>query len=156
MSSPSENTLRLLTFAACVALLHGCESRGPSPAAVTIRGRTWQVELATTPQERYQGLSGRLYLPEDRGMLFAHPRQEVLEYCMRGCHIPLDIAFIDSSGHVVAMHTMAVEDDLVGRTVYGSGAAARYALELAAGSLERAGVRIGDKALFSGHIPSGS
>lgn len=134
----------------------GCRDRGPDvPArtAVTIRGRTWRVELALTPQQRYRGLSGRDRLAADGGMLFVYPRPQVLEFCMRDCLVPLDIAFINADRCVVATATMEVEPDRVGRKAYTSDVPAQYALELPAGALAGAGVRAGDRVEFSPELP---
>jgi len=143
-----------MALALALPLGSGCDGRKQSPAQVTIGEMTWSVELATTEQQRYRGLSGRRELAEDEGMLFVYPREQTLDFCMRGCVIPLDIAFIDGQLRVVSVQTMAVEPDLAGRVSYRSGAAAQYALEVTAGALERAGVEVGDKVLLSGNIPS--
>ena len=128
-------------------------SSAPLPR-VEINGRTWRVEVASTRQQRYVGLSGRTSLTSDEGMLFVYPSASVLEFCMRGCVIPLDIAFVGSDMSVVSVQTMAVEPDLVGRSVYRSGAPAQYALEVSAGALGRAGVRVGDKVRLLGEMPA--
>ncbi len=86
-------------------------------------------------------------------MLFIYPQPRILNFCMRGCVIPLDIAFIGADFRVVAIHTMAVEPDHLGRVSYSSSLPAQFALELPAGSLGRAGVRVGDKVIFAGNIP---
>jgi len=138
----------------CLVLAHtapGCRKASQADR-VTINGRTWQVELATTAQQRYQGLSGRRSLDDSGGMLFVYRRPKVLEFCMRDCHIPLDIAFITSDMRVTKVYTMAVEPDLAGRAVYSSQVPAQYALEVSAGSLQRAQVKVGDKVSFSGSI----
>jgi uncharacterized membrane protein (UPF0127 family) len=72
---------------------------------------------------------------------------------MRGCYIPLDIAFIDADGYVVKTATMAVEDDLAGRIVYSSDRPAQFALEVPAGTLAAANVKPGSKVIFSPDIP---
>lgn len=125
----------------------GCR-KTPTVAAVTINGRTWSVEIAMTHRARWEGLSGRTHLQADRGMLFIYPAPQPLAYCMRGCLIPIDIAFIDSTLRVVSTHTMAVEPDLAGRIVYASEAPAQYALELPAGALAEAGVKPGHRVIF--------
>ena len=137
---------------AASALPYGCQDRREVPA-VTLGSRRWLVDLATTRQQRYTGLSERQHLGENVGMLFIYPQPKVLEFCMRGCYIPLDIAFLDADRRVVAMHTMAVEPDLAGRAVYSSDVPAQYALEVGAGQLARAGVHLGDRADFSPAIP---
>src|SRR5271169_3948030 len=81
----------------------------PPPATVTLGGRTWKVELAMTEQERYHGLSDRVKLAEDAGMLFIYPNAHPLNFCMRDCFIPLDIAFMDANGTVVRTYTMPTE-----------------------------------------------
>ena len=156
---PAGSTPRALCVAACVAGVvaaaawaGGCR-KASGPTQVSLNGKRWFVDLAVTPQQRFAGLAGRTDLPDDVGMLFIYPDSSVLEFCMRGCVIPLDIAFLDEHRRVVHTATMAVEADRVGRVVYTSQRPARYALEVAAGGLAAAGVKVGDQASFSGEVP---
>jgi len=130
----------------------GCDEQCNRPSVV-IRQRRWFVELATTDWQRYRGLSGRDKLAEDQGMLFIYPRSRVRTFCMRGCQIPLDVAFIGPDRRIVAMYTMQVEPDRAGRVAYSSGSAVQFVLEVRGGALRAAGVSIGDKVLFCGDIP---
>jgi uncharacterized membrane protein (UPF0127 family) len=133
----------------------GCgEDPAPAPPQVEISGHRWFVDVATTQAQRYRGLSGRENLREGTGMLFVYPAAKVREFCMRGCLVPLDIAFLDADLRVVSMRTMAVEPDLAGQTTYSSGEPAQYALEVPAGELSAAGVSLGDRATLLGAIPS--
>jgi hypothetical protein len=128
------------------AVVTGCAGGGAGGAGPQVRiaqGR-WQVELAVTNGQRYQGLSGRTSIPDATGMLFVYPAARVRTYCMRGCPVPIDIAFIGADRRVVRTYTMAVEPDLAGQVAYSSGNPARYVLEVAGGALARAGVRPGD------------
>ena len=127
-------------------------SPGRSAPTVIINGRAWHVELAVTAEKRYRGLSGRTHLPANSGMLFIFPAPRVLVFCMRGCMIPLDIAFIGPDLRVVATETMAIEQDLAGRVRYSSSVPAQFALEVPAGSLRQTDVKIGDKVIFKGDI----
>ncbi|MCE5278718.1 MAG: DUF192 domain-containing protein [Planctomycetaceae bacterium] len=142
-----------LAIAIAAAALAGC-SHPSRPAAApnaqggptaSVNGHTWHLELARTYEQRYQGLSGRTSLSDDAGMLFIYENPQVLEFCMRGCFIDLDIAFLDEQGVVVSMHTMKAEPDRVGRVAYSSGQPAQYALEVAAGSLARHNVAVGQQ-----------
>lgn len=142
---------------AAMMLTAGCEKPQPQPqpsATVTIRGQSWQVELATTAEQRYQGFSDRKDLPAGRGMLFIYPQPRVLDFCMRFCLIPLDIAFIGPDMRVVRMCTMEVEPYGRDTKLYGSEVPAQYALEVPKGALAAAGVKVGDKVEFSSNMPS--
>lgn len=123
------------------------------PLKVSINARSWRVELATTVAQRWKGLSGRPELAPDAGMLFVYPVPDVLQFCMRDCYVDLDIAFLGPDLRVVATHRMAAEPDRAGRARYSSGVPAQYALEVRAGALADADVRVGDRAFFSGGVP---
>jgi uncharacterized protein len=116
---------------------------------VTIRGQTWKVEIADTTALRYQGLSDRSSVPEGTGMLFVYPGEKHLSFCMRNCLAPLDIAFLDAGGRVVAVWTMHMEPRGRESESYPSMEPAQYALEVAGGALGKAGVARGDRAQFS-------
>lgn len=138
-----------------VIILPACkEPIAKTYPTVTINGRSWTVELATTSQQRYQGLSGRTSLSDRAGMLFVYPRAEVLDFCMRGCPNPIDIAFLDADRKVIRIYTMQPEADMSGSTCYSSDAPAQFAFETAGGALGAAGVKVGDQANFSSDIPS--
>jgi len=142
-------------MAAVAASAGGCEGPKPAPAPrVTIRGRSWRVELATTAEQRYRGLSDREGLEADAGMLFIYPAPDVLEFCMRQCLIPLDVAYIDANLRVVKTYTMPVEPYGLDQRTYSSLMPAQYALEVPAGSLAAAGVNVGDTVEFSPDVPA--
>ena len=66
------------------------------------------VEVARTPAQRQRGLMGRESLPADHGMLFMYPREQSGRngFWMFQTLIPLDIAFINTEGTIVAIRTM--------------------------------------------------
>lgn len=147
----------LLLLVAAMMLAAGCDKpqSGPQPSySVTVRGRSWQVELATTAEQRYRGMSDRKDLPAGRGMLFIYPRPGILDFCMRQCLIPLDIAFIGPDMRVVKIYTMEIEPYGLDSRLYSSEVPAQYALEVPKGALAAAGVRVGDKVDFSSDMPS--
>jgi hypothetical protein len=140
-----ERICALICLSAAIAVAAGCGEETDRTAAAKLGEHTWQVEVAMTSGQRYRGLSGRSHLPDDRGMLFVYPEPQVLEFCMRGCDIPIDILFLDAEGTIVNMHAMAVEPDRLGRVDYSSHVPAQYALEIAGGSIRRKGIRIGQR-----------
>jgi uncharacterized protein len=135
-----------------LALIVGCGG-DDAPPQVRIGSMVWNVDLATNNEQRTRGLAGRAYLSESVGMLFIYPRAALREYCMRGCLIPLDIAFIDSELRIVKIYTMPSEYDRAGRASYSSLVPAQYVLEVSAGAFARSGVREGAKVMFLGKIP---
>jgi len=148
---------KALTSLLCVSALAGlrCDrSNAPEALRVEINGCLWRVETAQTGMARHRGLSFRRSLRPDAGMLFIYPKPDVLEFCMRDCEIPLDIAFIDADLKVVRIHTMPVEPDRAGTVRYTSGAPAQYALEVRAGEFESAGIKVGQKVTFHGPLPN--
>lgn len=150
-------TGRKLSVVVVVAMMFtpGCEDAKPQPAEkVTIRGQTWVVELADTADLRYKGLSDREDLPAGRGMLFMYPNPQRMDFCMRFCMIPLDIAFIGPDMRVVRMDTMEVEPYGLDQKRYTSGVPAQYALEVPKGALAAAGVQVGDTVEFSANMPA--
>jgi uncharacterized membrane protein (UPF0127 family) len=132
-------------------LAGGC--RLAEKAKVRIEAGEWRVELARTEEARRRGLGGREQVPPGTGMLFVFPRERQRSFHMLDCRVPLDLAFISAGGTVVGLHTMDVEPDPARpRNHYNTDPRhdARFALEVPAGELERAGVRVGSKAVFLG------
>lgn len=122
---------------------------------VVIEGRTFWLEPALDPASRFQGLSGRESIDEDGGMIFAFPRAEHQYFVMRDCVIDIDIAFLDPSGRVTAIHEMKVEEpQREGETEaeynarlkqYSSKFSAQFVIEVRAGTLRELGLEEGNK-----------
>ncbi|MGC9455037.1 MAG: DUF192 domain-containing protein [Phycisphaerae bacterium] len=154
MTARAATILLLWALPGLMGLSAGCsKDEPPRSARVEINGRQWLVDIASTPVQHYRGLSGRPQIASGTGMLFIFSDAEVREFCMRGCLVPLDIAFLDENLRVVKTHTMSVEPDLAGTETYSSEKPAQYALEVPAGELSAAGVRVGDKATLLGDMP---
>jgi uncharacterized membrane protein (UPF0127 family) len=91
-------------------------------------------------------------------MLFVNTVERPQAMVMRDCPIPIDVAFLDFSGEVVAIHEMRPElprrPDESQRAyesrlrIYGSGAPAGFAIELAGGRLGDIGLGVGDRVVF--------
>ncbi len=152
----------LVLLSVWVGLLCGCDSSaGPqSPRRedqsvrsflLEIKGHSFQVELADTPQRRRQGLAGREDLGREAGMLFVLPAPARMTMWMKGCKIPLDVLYFDSDKRLINYHTMAVPspsqlDHTLPR--YLSDKPAKYALEVPAGTTGRLRLKPGSTITF--------
>jgi uncharacterized membrane protein (UPF0127 family) len=91
-------------------------------------------------------------------MLFVNAVERPQAMVMRDCAVPIDVAFLDFSGEVVAIHEMRPElprrpgesqREYESRLrVYESGTPAGFAIETAGGRLGEVGLRVGDSVVF--------
>lgn len=139
------STLRLLAVC-CALALSGCASGADS--WVELGGQRYTVEVADDDEERAMGLMFREEMPEDRGMIFIHERQEPQSYWMKNTKIPLDILYFDESRKLVSQQR-DVPPCSAGNQCppYPSNAPARYVLELNAG--QAAKLKLNDGAVLS-------
>jgi uncharacterized membrane protein (UPF0127 family) len=135
----------VLMAIACCSL--ACEKAEPKQPAVQINDTTWSVEVMQTRATRAKGMGGRRELADGSGMVFLFRSERPRSFWMKDCLIPLDIAFLDATGKVVNLYTMPVETNPSNPTGrYESNLPAAFVLEVPAGDLARAGVRIGQQA----------
>jgi hypothetical protein len=147
--------LRVLALlaAACGAPDPQAAADGREVVFVALGGETFTLELALDPAARQRGLSGRGEIPRNGGMLFVLPRPGPLAMVMRDCPAPIDVAFLDAQGRVVAVHEMAVEPPRApGESpyayearlpLYPSDGPVHFAVETAGGRLRELGVGVG-------------
>lgn len=115
---------------------------------VHISGRSFKLELALTPEERYRGLSDRPFLAPDAGMLFVFPYPQEVTFVMRRCLIPIDVIFLDAVGRVDSWYQMAVEpydQPEEALTPYRSRWPVQFAIELPGGTVDQLNLRTGQK-----------
>ncbi len=99
------------------------------------------AEIAVDLDDRRRGLMFRESLPEDHGMLFIFPEEEVLSFWMRNTTLPLSIAFANRDGVIVRIADLEPLDE---RGVTSMGPAI-YALEMNRGWFGEHEVGVGDK-----------
>ena len=97
----------MLATVLCLVSLVGCTTK---KMLVNISGKSYQLEIAQTPQERKAGLSGRKAIKNNSGMLFLFEKSETLSFWMKDTVIPLQIVFINGCT-IVDIQEMAVEAD---------------------------------------------
>ncbi|MEX2179434.1 MAG: DUF192 domain-containing protein [Gemmatimonadaceae bacterium] len=111
------------------------------------------VELARTAEQRTLGLMERRSMPDSAGMLFLYAADQPPSagFWMYRTRIPLDIAFVDSTGVVVDTKRMSPCEATLpaGCPTYDPGVAYRAALEVNAGVFERHGIARGARLLLA-------
>jgi uncharacterized membrane protein (UPF0127 family) len=137
-----------LTLAAVAhASAGGTAWSDPTPrpvATVTIRSGSAPLRVvasvADTEKARVRGLAGRT-LTAGEGILYDFGDRRPVRMWTKDDRVPLDMAFLGDEGVVAYMrHDLAPGDE----TPVHSRVPVRYVLEVPAGTLEGAGVKVGD------------
>ena len=77
------------------------QSAIPEIKTVTVNNQIIAVEIADTPAERKQGLSGRASLPTGTGLLFIFNEQDYHSFWMKEMNFPIDILWLDDDFKIV-------------------------------------------------------
>ncbi len=102
----------------------------------------FRVEMALTPDQQMVGLMFRPSVAPDEGMLFDWGTPRESSMWMRNTVAPLDMVFINADGTIRRIAERTVPYSLAPVDSRGP---VRATLELAAGTAERLGLRVGDK-----------
>ncbi|QSH39683.1 DUF192 domain-containing protein [Candidatus Kaiserbacteria bacterium] len=109
---------------------------------IYVDGTPVKVEVADTPEERVNGLSGRSQIPTNQGMLFVFETVGTYSIWMRNMQFSLDIFWLDENGVIIDMWENAHPDSYP--QVYEPRSSALYVLETIAGFAEVYNIDIGD------------
>lgn len=156
--------LAAFVLAVSAAALTGCGGKQDTPEAaagtkqaeaktqsVTIKDMTFELELALDDDQREQGLSDRKQIAEDGGMLFVFAQPRRTQFVMRRCYVPIDLIYLDDDGYIDSMHEMQVIKPVGGAewlnptSGYPSTGAIQFVIELKAGTLDKLGLKRGEK-----------
>jgi uncharacterized membrane protein (UPF0127 family) len=97
--------------------------------------------VARSDAEKARGLMHRRSLGAREGMLFVYDADEHMSFWMKDTTIPLTLAFLSRDGQILQIAEMKP----LSLKPLTSQWAARYVLELPRGTLERLGVRVGER-----------
>lgn len=114
-----------------------------APKEIIIGQTKFEVEVADTPSSQAKGLSGHRPLLENTGMLFIFSQLTMPGFWMKDMNFPLDIVWI-SGGKVVDILENLAPDDSPNRKVYYPKQMIDGVLEVAAGSVLKNNIKIGD------------
>lgn len=110
------------------------------------------AEIAEREDQRAYGLMERPSLPGDAGMMFvyAEPQDADAGFWMYRTLIPLDIAYLDANGRIVAIHAMRPCESSNPRLcrIYSPGVPYIGALEVNRGYLAQRGIGLGDRVVL--------
>ena len=156
--------LTCVLVGSCLPVLSGCgpggadsatkgqpETKAPSFETITIKDRSFKLELALDQASRMQGLSDRKEIPKDGGMLFVFGQPVQAGFVMRRCYVPIDLIFVDRKGYIDSLHRMKVIEPVGGPAWenplrnYSSAGRIQYAIELKGGTLDKLGLERSDK-----------
>ena len=155
-----------LLASACAA--HGLAGEPPVPYPLPFQtlasseqapedDRAWVIfgpdtvvaEVASSPQEREQGLMFRESVPDGTGMLFVFGDEAIRGFWMDNTSVDLDIAFMDASYRIVDIQQL----EAMNTEVQDSRAPFMYALEVRRGWLAEHGIEVGDVARIEMRSP---
>jgi uncharacterized membrane protein (UPF0127 family) len=136
-----------LLFVIGVGVILKIFSGPPSQAKIKISTTVLNVLVADTFQSQYQGLSNRVDLGEQDGMLFVFSQVGAHPMVMRKMLFPLDMVWFRNNKIVymqpnIPLETGKSDSQLM---IYASGIPSDMVLELPAGSVQKYGFKIGDE-----------
>lgn len=115
------------------------EKQAPAPAGYSLA----HIDIADSSSEREQGLSGHAPIDDEYGMLFVFPTKGEYAFWMKDMRFAIDIVWLADDGTILGV-TKNLTPETYPET-FGPPTAVRYALEVAAGKVERAGWEAGTK-----------
>ena len=107
--------------------------------------QVFSVEMATTEEEKQNGLMHRKELPDGKGMLFDFSPEQQISMWMKNTYISLDMVFIRADGVV---HRIEAGTEPFSETVISSNGDVAAVLELKSGMAQRIGLKPGDKVVY--------
>lgn len=114
--------------------------------SLKIKDKTYQVEIASTINQKSKGLSNRSELCSNCAMLFVFNKDKTLPFWMKDTLIPLDLIWINSQYQVVDIQTAQPETEtsVTKLKIYKNKELAKYVLETNAGDSQKIKLEIGD------------
>lgn len=114
---------------------------------VKITGQNIKVDLAITPSEHEQGLSGRPGLKDDEGMLFVFLQVGKHLFWMKDMFFSIDMIWLGADMKVIYIKKDATPASYP--TTFGPNQDAKYVLEVISGFSDKNNLKVGDKMEFS-------
>jgi uncharacterized membrane protein (UPF0127 family) len=126
----------------CIAPAARAASVQPLEIATKSGVHVFSVEMATTEEEKQNGLMWRKELPDGKGMLFDFSPEQQISMWMKNTYIPLDMIFIGADGRILRI---AENTEPLSTKIISSGGLAKGVLEVIAGTAQKYGIQPGDR-----------
>lgn len=96
-------TLIVVSVVALLILLFSLvfSNRNEKVAILKINNTQINIEVADNDLKREKGLSGRVEIAKDEGMLFVFEREDYYGFWMKDMNFPIDIAWLDKNKKIV-------------------------------------------------------
>jgi uncharacterized membrane protein (UPF0127 family) len=137
-------------FLPAALLLLSLGAHAATEPSVTLHGKRFSTEFATDDASRELGLMNRTSLAADHSMLFIFTDEQPRAFWMKNTLIPLDILYFDKARKLVSMQLNAQPCKADPCAIYPSDGAARYVLELPAGTAGKLGLKLGEPLTVEG------
>ena len=113
---------------------------------ITIKGKTYSVQLADTPEKQAAGLSGIKSISDTEGMLFTFSAPQQPGFWMKGMLFPIDIVWINDNRIVQITDNIPTQPGLSESelTIYRPNSNVDKVLEVKAGWAFRHDINVGD------------
>lgn len=113
---------------------------------VKINDAIIEVDIASSDVERARGLSGRVSLGDNSGMLFVFDKPSRNMFWMKDMNFPIDIIWLDENKKIIY-----IKENLSPKTypeVFGPEVLSMYVLEVNSNFTKKYNIKIGDIANF--------
>lgn len=115
---------------------------------ICFKNNCFIVEVASKPKDWERGLSFRLWLGKDKGMLFNFQKEGKYFFWMKNTFIPLDIVWLDQNLKAVFIKKSAPPCLFGNCEIFSSPAEATYVLEIKSGEAEKIGLELDSQLEF--------
>lgn len=133
---------------AVIYILFLIDQKSSPQSHICCRGTCFNLEIATTPEEKQQGLMYRSRLADTRGMIFVYDEEEIYPFWMKNTRIPLDMIRIDQNVKIVDIQEASpCMQDIC--PSYIPATWAQYVLEINQGISKKNWINIWDQCILS-------
>jgi uncharacterized membrane protein (UPF0127 family) len=137
----------LVVFALALGIYSPAHAQGQLHSLEIVtktRRETFEVEVASTREQRARGLMFRKEIAARGGMLFDFGRDQEIRMWMKDTLIPLDMIFIENDGRILRIEQNAEPESL---RLISSDGSARMVLEVKAGIVRKFDISAGDRVI---------